>query len=155
MPEQQTQKVNTHLSKIAHINLLLAVCALVGVGIVYAWLRWGARTPEITQTQNTNSVTNTQSQSTNTNAQPTAEEIAALTQDYQNSVNDIFGDLDLTDTSAVADASTQVMALHVPADLRPFQVQLLVVLQDAQNGQSADADQRIAQLHAQYSWFAR
>lgn len=152
MPDQQ--KVQSHLSKIAHINLLLAVCALVGVLGVYAWFRWGMDSASIT---NTNGNTNTAAvvnQNTNTAKVPTAEEAAKLTQDYQDAVNTILKDVDTSNAAAAKDLTDKIAALHVPASLRAMHIQLMVVLQEIQDGKAGDANTRISQLRAEYSWFA-
>lgn len=145
---KQTQNVGTHLSKIAHINLLLAVCVLLGVAGVYGWLKWGMDSNRVTNTTNTQSA-----RTATTNTVPTAEETAKITEEYQNGVRAAMKDLDLSDATAVQTAVAAVTALRLPGDLRSFQVQLLAALQNTVTGDVESANQRLAQLHAQYSWF--
>jgi len=151
--ETHRESVNVpsqHLKKIAHINLILAVCAVASVLVLYAWFRWGMQTSSMA----VNNANSSAGASQNGNAQiATPEDTAKLTKEYQDALNSIMLGTDLANTASAKQAMMQVSALRVPSSLKTMHVQVMSALQAAQEGKADKAASVLMNVHEQHSWF--
>lgn len=146
---EQQKKIHDHLHFVATVNTVLAVVALVAVLILFVWVlvtRDDAQestaaqvVPQAVPVQERQAVD-----------APTEEEIATQ---YRDDINTLLGDFDFTDSAQAEQLSYAALELYAPRELRSMHLQVVVALQEAQQGKTKEAQQRIEQLRSQYDWF--
>lgn len=135
---------------INRLNFAIAVVSLLAVGVLYLWLRTlPIAEPQAEQEADTPAVAATETPIEQAATIDTADAEAA----YQEEVNALLSDFQFDDSARAAELSEDVLKLRTPAAFKELHVQIVVILQDVQNGNTAEAQDRIDTLQNEYPWF--
>lgn len=140
--------LNKPLRGMSRVNMLIAVCGLVFVVALYAWMRWGNDTD-----QKTDSIDQGQLQvSTRGEAvlrQQTQQEIK---ENYETELNTTLAGYDFDDVATARTLQTRVEKMTVSVEFKALHIQVVAALEDVQTEQYDSAKKRIASLREQYTW---
>lgn len=144
---KKNKQIHDHLRLIAVINTGIAVVSLIAVLVLFARFRTDSEAEVVVQAPEAPEKT-VVSERPSIDA-PTQEEIA---QRYREDVNTLLAGYDFTDSATAEQLSYGALELFAPNELKNMHLQIVVSLQDAQQGKSKAARKRIEQLRTQHEW---
>lgn len=143
---KKNKKIHDHLRLIAAVNTGIAVLCLIAVLVLFARLRTDGEDAVVVQAEAPEKTVASERPSIDA---PSEEEIA---QRYRADINALLGGYDFTDSATAEQLSYDALELFAPKELKNMHLQIVVSLQDAQQGKSNAARKRIEQLRTQHEW---
>jgi predicted negative regulator of RcsB-dependent stress response len=149
---EKRKEIHEHLHRLATMNTVLAVIALVAILGLFAWVA----TTEKNDDQAQNEVSQQVEVADPATPQPvseTAPEQEDIAAQYRLDINALLSDFDFEDSAEAEQLSYEALELFAPRELRSMHLQVVVALQEVQQGKTQAAQKRIDQIQAQYDWF--
>lgn len=149
-----SEKVHRHLRTVTHVNTALAVTGLIGVALLFVFIKWfTSPADERASVAEQPAGTAQAAPADNTILEEDAVDQDELNQAYRDGLNNALGGFDFRDAARAETISYQVLELRVPAEFKNLQLQVVLALQEAQEGNYDAAREKIETQRGQYSWF--
>lgn len=158
-----SKKIHRHLQAISRINTTLALFSLVAVVVLFAWLRFDVipnkqtESVEVVATTTDKKVASgSESQKTDQDTMTAAQKKEAtteLTDNYRTKINSLLAGYNFDSSSEAEMLLYQVLELRVPAELKQMHLQVVLALNQSQQGSYDDAALQISVLKDQFAWF--
>lgn len=155
MPETNKQ-IHTHLRSISRVNTLLAIVALVAVGLLYVWFKFSLlpasiATDEALQQQDSLAEQHEDTMERDRMAvDPIDQE--ALGEEYRTEVNDLLSEYAFDDSGVASDHLSAVLDMLVPSAMQTVHLEVVIALTEAQKGDYESAQNRVRELSGNYAW---
>jgi len=150
------KKIHKHLHSITRINTVLSMLGLAAVVVLFMWLKWFAPSeepeypiedidvvipgnPDMIPIDGTEEVMD-------------AVDTVALGEEYRSSINALIGDFAFDDAGKAGELVSSVLELRVPAELKNMHLQIVLALNEAQEGKFTEAVERIETMQGQFGW---
>ncbi len=145
--KEKNTDIHQHLRMISRLNIALATFGLVVVVFLFIWMKWfppvqEAFEPMIPDTSN----------SLEKSVVPTVD-TKDQQKEYRTAINDLLDGFAFDSPSEAEALSSQVLAMKTAPEYRSLHLQLAIALDEVQQNKTDEAQERIASLQEEYSWF--
>lgn len=147
--EKQKKTIHDYVSHLSRVTVIVAIVGLFLSFGVIVWLAWfsdGSTQEKVNQPLSTAPVPVSVSSENETSPEERIEI-------YYTEIENAMKEFRVDDRVLAETTLATVIDIEVPSELRDFHLQLVVALQDAQQGKTQKAQTRIDTLTKEYEWF--